>query len=152
MIQRKQTIYLLLGLIAWTLVFLFPTIGFSSETGGAWSLLPRGVRDAETGKVVMKTIPMLILFLVIEHLALISMVSYKKRASQLRMTSLNILLQLFSYGLMAFYVIRVEKMLNADAHLLLLSAMPLLSGIFNYLAYRAIRQDIRLLKSQERLR
>lgn len=152
MIQRIQTIYLLIGLIAWTLLFIFPTIGFTSEAGGDWLLFPKGIKEVVTGKVVLSTIPLLILFLIIEHMALISVLTYRKRHVQLRVTVLNLILQVLSYGLIALYTFQGKNMLDASPRLLFISAMPVVACFCSYLAFRGIRRDILLLRAQDRLR
>lgn len=152
MIQRIQTIYLLISLIAITLLFFNPFIGFTGEAGGAWLLFLNGIREAETGKVVMATVPLLILFILIEIMALTAVLSYSKRAFQLRVTVLNMILQVLSYGIIALFAIQGKNKFGADPGLLFFSAMPLLAAICSFLAFRGIRRDMLLLRGLERLR
>lgn len=152
MIQRIQTIYLLIGLVAWGLLFFNPVIGLTDNAGGAWTIFVNGIREADGGKIVMKTIPMLILFVLVELLGLVAVLSYNRRAFQLRLTVLNMLLQFFSYGIIVLYVFQGRKLLHADAGLLFWSIMPLIAAISSYLAFRGIRRDILLLRAQDRLR
>lgn len=152
MIQRIQTIYLLISLIAWGLLFFNPILGFTNEAGGAWELFANGIKEADGGKTVLGTIPMFVLFLLVEMLILISVLSYRRRALQLRVTVLSMLLEIFSYGLMVLYAVQGKNLLQAHTGLLFCSVMPLVAGICSYLAFRGIRRDMLLLRAQDRLR
>jgi len=152
MIQRIQTIYLLISLIAWTLLFFFPIIGFTDDAGGAWTLFLTGIKEAQSGKTALGTIPLTILIVLVEGLALIALWSFKKRAFQLRVTVLNMMLQVLAYLLIALYVIQGKNLLHASPALLFYSAMPLVAATCSYLAFRGIRRDILLLRAQDRLR
>jgi hypothetical protein len=152
MIQRIQTIWLLLSLAAWGSLFFGPTFSFTSESGGAWVLGASAVKHAETAEVAIKTIPLAILFAVVEFLTLISIFLYKNRTFQLRITLYNMILQVFSYGLIALYVIQATRQLDAKAGLMFLSIIPLFCFILSLLAFRGIRRDILVLKMVDRLR
>ena len=152
MIQRIQTIYLLISLIAWSLLFFFPTIGFINPADGAWRLFAKGIIAEEGGKLVLSTVPMLVLFALIQVLILISILLYKRRNLQLRVTLLNMLLQILSYGIIALYVFQGKNMLSATPHLLFMSAIPLLASVCSFLAFRGIRTDMLLLRALDHLR
>lgn len=152
MIQRIQTIYLLISLIAWSFLFFSPVIGFTNEAGGAWSLFANGIKEAGSGKIVLETVPLLAFFALVEIFTLVSIFAFRKQDRQLRITLLTMILQLLSYGIIALYAIQGNKLLHANPGLLLFSALPLVAGICSWLAYRGIRKDIGLLKSLDRLR
>jgi hypothetical protein len=118
MIQRIQTIYLLISLIAWGLLFFNPIIGFTDDAGGAWALFANGIKEVSGGKMVLSAIPMFVLFLMIQILILISLLSYKRRALQLRVTVLNMMMQFLSYGIITLYVIQGKNLLHAHPGLL----------------------------------
>ena len=152
MFQRIQSIYLLISLIAWTLLFFVPILGFVNEAGESWHLYPRGIKTVDGGTMVIKAIPMLILFLISEHLALIALVAYRKRMSQLRMTVLNMVFQILSYGIIGVYAFQGKKLLNATTELQFWTILPLIAAISSYFAFRGIRRDMLLLRAQDRLR
>jgi hypothetical protein len=152
MFQRIQSVYLLISLVAWTMLFLFPVIGFTNDAGESWKFLPKGIVAETGGKAVVKTIPLFILFLVIEHLVLMGLLSFKKRMAQLRMTVLGMFLQVFSYGLIVLYTFQGKNVLNAKPELLFWTIMPLIAAISSYFAFRGIRRDIVLLRAQDRIR
>ncbi|OFY47275.1 MAG: hypothetical protein A2X22_10655 [Bacteroidetes bacterium GWF2_49_14] len=152
MIQRIQTIWLLLSLASWGLLFFSPIIGFASPDSGAWMLYAEAIKTATGKETVMQTIPLLVLFGVVQTLVLISLFLYKRRVLQLRITLYTMILQLFSYALIGLYVYQGSRMLNAGAGLLFMSIIPAVSFVFSFLAFRAIRRDILLLKMVDRLR
>jgi hypothetical protein len=152
MIQRIQTIWLLLSLAAWGFLFFGPVISLTNESGGAWILEASAIKNAQNSEAVIKTIPLLILFGVVEFLTLISIFLYKWRTLQMRITLYTMILQVFSYGLIALYVIQGARHLDAKPGLMFLSIMPLVSFILSFLAFRGIRRDILVLKMVNRLR
>jgi len=152
MIQRIQTIYLLISLMALSLLFFNPIIGFTNDAAGSWQLFLQGIKETSTGKVVTATLPLVILFGLSELLGFLSVIAYKRRALQMRMTAFNMILQILSYGIIALYVFQGKNHLGATPHLLFFSIMPLLAAICSYLAFRGIRRDIYTLKALDRLR
>ena len=155
MIQRIQTIYLLISLIAWSILFFIPTVGIVNGSGGEWWIFPKGVMETATLKEVIKTVPMLVYFALVEILILISILTYGKRERQLRITLLNMILQILSYGLIALYLMQARNSLNIQSGTLrvtVYAVIPLLAAICSFLACRGIKKDIRLLKSLDRLR
>lgn len=152
MIQRIQTVYLLISLIAWTLLFFNPVAGFTNEIGGPWVLNCDGIKEFESAKVVMGALPMLILFILVEILAVISVLLYRRRALQLQATLLNMMLQILSYGIIALYALQGKNLLHAKVSLLFFIAMPLVAAVFSFLAFRGIRRDMLVLRALDRLR
>ena len=155
MIQRIQTIYLLISLIAWSILFFIPTVGIVNGSGGEWWIFPKGVMETASLKTVMETVLMLVYFALVEILILISILTYGKRERQLRITLLNMILQILSYGLIALYLMQARNSLNIQSGTLrvtVYAVIPLLAAICSFLAYRGIKKDIRLLKSLDRLR
>jgi hypothetical protein len=152
MIQRKQTIWLLISMLVWIILFFKPTFGFTAEGEGPWMLYANGIKEVEGGKIIVSAIPLLVLFILVDLLNLVSIFLYKVRTLQLRVTLYNMILQVLSYALIGFYVFQGKKILNADPELLFYSAVPLVSFVFSFLAFRNIRLDILLMKTLNRLR
>ncbi len=152
MIQRKQSIYLVISLILWGLISKGPLIGFQDGVGGAWSLLDNGIKDLHSGKLVIEYIPLIIFFFAVELLLIISALLYTKRELQAKLVVVSIVLELLSYGLIAFYTFSAKSQLHAQPEFRLMIIMPLLSAIGSFLAYRGIRHDISLVKAQDRIR
>ncbi|MCK9325788.1 MAG: DUF4293 domain-containing protein [Bacteroidales bacterium] len=152
MIQRIQSIFLLLAMIAWNILFFKPIMGFTTDAGGSWYLLASSIKESAGDGIVMTTIPLLVLLIIIDLLLLSALLLYRRRTLQLRVTLLSMILQIFSYGLIGLYVFFGVNKLDASAHLLFSTVMPLVAFVLTFLAFRGIRRDILLLKALERLR
>ncbi|MDD4646348.1 MAG: DUF4293 domain-containing protein [Bacteroidales bacterium] len=152
MFQRIQTIYLSISLIAIAVLFFIPVIAFSNDAGGVWGLFASGIRESDSGKIVLETIPLIGYLALIEVLTLISMFSYRKLDNQLKITLLVILLQVLTYGVIAAYTLRGKNILAAHPVFIIATLIPMVSALFGWLAYRGIKKDIDLLKSLDRLR
>jgi hypothetical protein len=152
MIQRIQSIFILLAMVAWNTLYFIPILGFTGQQGGGWELFPDSLRETASGSKTIPAIPMLILFGLITILNFLAFIAYKRRNLQLRITILTLLLQLFSYGMVLFYMVLANRQLDAEAFLEFGLVLPLAAAFLNFLAARAIRRDILLLKSLDRIR
>jgi hypothetical protein len=147
-----QTLYLLISLIAWVFLFFTPVIAFSNGAGGVWGLFAGGIKEAVTLKVQMETIPLLAYLALTGLLTLIPVFLYRKTGLQLRITRVAFILQLLSYGIILLYSVQGNKLLGTNTVVLAATAIPLFSALFTWMALRAIKKDISLLKSLDRLR
>jgi len=152
MIQRIQTLFLLLALATWNLLFFKPVIGFTNDAGGSWMLFADSVRDNVSGERVLNAVPLLLLVIIIDLLILLGILLYKRRVLQMRVTLYNMVLQVLSYAMIFFYIVLGKRNLDADPHLLFYSIVPVVVLVFSFLAFRGIRRDILLLKALDRLR
>jgi hypothetical protein len=137
MIQRIQTIYLLLAFVATgVLPFLFPL----------WTL--------NDGKQLyfMSNQVYAVLFGLSTTLSILSILFYKKRQHQFVIGRLNIILNLILLGLFVYHS------LNLSGEAVFVSKkgigmfLPIFSIVFLVLANKAIKKDEDLVKSVDRLR
>lgn len=136
MIQRIQSVYLLLVAVAATLgAFVFPL----------WTF-PNG-----TAAFAADTLWILLVFLAVVVLALAAIFMFKNRKNQFIMNRLNLVLNLFLLG---FFVYRSLSLSGgADAPEKGIGMLiPVFSIVFLVLANRAIKKDEDLVKSVDRLR
>jgi hypothetical protein len=147
MIQRIQTVYLILVAILLGLIFLFP-IADIAATNALYRFDIRGIHKAE--ELIMNGWP-LMLFLslvIIVHLVIIFL--YKKRIMQVKLLILAIILLLglfssfFWFGYMGFR--------GATVGFKLTMAIPAVCIILDYLAIKAIAKDEALVRSLNRIR
>ena len=140
MIQRIQTIYLLLALIiTGVLPFLFPL----------WNETNNGtVNEIYFFENTLYTV----LFGLSTSLSLLSILFYKKRQHQFVIGRLNIILNLILLGLFLY------RSLNLSGETIMVSEkgigmfLPIASIVFLVLANKAIKKDEDLVKSVDRLR
>jgi hypothetical protein len=142
MIQRIQTVWLLLAAVAMTLVFAFPSYQYT----GATSALPISIGNDFIG-IILAALSIV--------LSLVAVFNFKKRKQQISLTWLNILL---AVGLQVWMLIRIQnenalpEKLNLPGHYWIGLFMPLLTIIFLFLAKGGINKDEKLVKSLDRLR
>lgn len=169
MIQRIQTIYLLLAFTCVVLVIFFPifslkvstdTMAFDTEFG-AYGLVTEGVPGAELSS---RHMPLYLVFITLSLFTLAAVFLYKNRKRQLLVSRLGLILHvLVAAGIYAFYYvgrsflaesISLPEGQSATVRLgmmpgfyFLVSTIPLL-----LLAIRGIKRDENLVKSLDRLR
>ena len=150
MIQRIQTLYLLLVVILGTLLCFFPPVEF---------LMP-----AVTEYIPLTAFdkwPLAVMSIAIPLLALVVIFLFKRRLLQARLNIMNVVLCLGYYALLALYVTYVVKgyepirdvtMTGADWYLTIWAAIPLVNLVLTMMATRRILKDEALVRAADRLR
>ncbi len=124
MIQRIQSLYLLIsGLLVISLLLFPPVTAFPCN---------------------ISKIAFFLSAFVIAHLAFIAIVLFKKRLKQIRLIYINFMM------IAAFYI--ALFIMFPVSGLTIFAAFPLLSIPFSLLALRAIRKDEELVRSLDRIR
>lgn len=150
MIQRIQTLYLLLVVILGTLLCIFSPVEF---------LLP-GATDYVSLHALDKW-PLAVMSIAIPLLALVTIGMYKRRLLQVRLNIMNVVLCLGYYALLALYVAFVVKgyepihgmtMTHADWYINLWTAIPAINIVLTMMATRRILKDEALVRAADRLR
>ena len=162
MIQRKQTIYLLLAFICNLLLLFFPlfelevTSSFGSKQ--SFSFGATGIEGGDDAAFY----PVYILYMIMAILTALGIALFKNRARQLLVCRLNIIFHmLITVGLFTVYYagkgvvmdrLQEKGFSNVEVYTgigfyLVIAAIP-----FILLAIRGIRADEALLKSLDRLR
>lgn len=151
MIQRIQSIWLLLAAIA-ILCLLFVPILIDKSSGGTYILYGSGIKfwDDDVSDQSANT-PLFVSTILAGLISLINIFNFRKRKLQIRIASLNILLIL---GL-SFWFSSLAKQLpggieKSDIGVGLF--LPLAAIIFTLLAIRGIKKDEKLIRSADRLR
>lgn len=151
MIQRIQTIYLLLALLATIVCLCFP-IG---------SIIPKGMGvDMEVfnlfvvvgqGAVSFSSWPLFALLLVTCPISIAAIMAYKKRRLQAKLCYWNIALCLAWYACYAFMAWN-NFFQEGTYHVAFAVCQPCIVIILYALARHGIRQDEELIRSSERIR
>ncbi len=145
MIQRIQSVFLLIAAVAFALLFQFPFV--VSDVADEGFL-------ADKDFDVFDHIALMILAGVAASLTLISIFLFKKRKIQIRVTYLSILVGisvLITAGVM-FYEQALVLFEKAAIHQRLGLYLPLIGLIMGFFAIRFIRKDDKIVKSMDRLR
>ncbi|MFB3388149.1 DUF4293 domain-containing protein [Flavobacterium sp. LAR06] len=139
MIQRIQTVYLLLTfVVTGVLMFFIPL--WTLNTGKAFYFMQDQFYTILLGLSTMLTI--------------VSIISFKKRQNQFVMNRLNIILNLILLGLFVYRSLNLsgETAVNAVSVKGIGMFLPIVAIVLLVLANKAIKKDEDLVKSVDRLR
>lgn len=140
MIQRQQTLWLILATIAALVTFKFPF-----ATG------EEIVKNTSMKKLVEMTagnsfLP-LILTIASIVISTITIFMFKERKMQMKLCFLGLLI---SIGILTVYILEMQKLISGTPALWAL--LPVLVMISYFMAFRNIRKDEKLVKSLDKLR
>ncbi|HLO57193.1 MAG TPA: DUF4293 domain-containing protein [Bacteroidales bacterium] len=156
MIQRVQSIYLLLVTILMSFILIKPYAGITLVDGQSL-LLKAHVITIQSGENVISTykttIPVIFLVLVSGFLSFFTIFLYHKRILQIRLTLLNmVFIVILTCSMLAYYFTVKSNFTDETSTLRLGMAFPVLALIFCTMAIRGIRHDELLVKSYDRIR
>lgn len=150
MIQRIQTLYLLLVVILGTLLCFFSPVQF---------LMPDGVEYISL--MAFDKWPLAVMTVAIPLLALVNIFLFRRRLLQARLNIMNVIFCLGYYALVALYVAFIVKgyesigdntLLGAQWYLSVWAAIPLVNIVLTMMATRRIIKDEALVRAADRLR
>jgi hypothetical protein len=151
MIQRIQSVWLLLAALVSAGLFVFGILSITYTADGAE--VTKSIKLLELN--TMMGYLLAIIAIAVVALPLIAIFMFKNRKLQMNLALLALVLNV---GFIAFYLMSIESYKTAHVPPVSSSAfgvasfMPVLSVIFLFLAMRGIRKDNKLVKSLERLR
>jgi len=152
MIQRIQTVYLLIITLLMGSMFFYPYAELLAQDNQIYSYSFNGLFLDGNESVYFSTIPPLILLSIIVLLSVVSIFLYKKRILQMRLGVINIMLMLGYIGLNYYYIKSFSNQLTGVISYNIIVIFPLVSAILMYLAIRAIGKDEALVRSLDRIR
>jgi uncharacterized membrane protein len=139
MIQRQQTLWLLLSVLAGVLTFMFPF-----ATGE--KLAKTGLREPAQ-LTAGSNFFILLLTIAAIGVAGVTIFLYKDRKLQIKLSLLGLLLSL---GIFVLYFMDMQKLLSSTPALWVMLPVAVITGF--YFAFRNIRKDEKLIKSLDKLR
>jgi len=156
MIQRIQTVFLVIALVAVVLAFFYPLASFWSENFSL-RLSLTGIEKIhdQSGSVQVNTIPLVALNSIAGLLILISVFLFKNRIIQIRMVRFSIFADIILLILLFFfYIPQLEEATASSAEYLSEPGIyfPLVALVFLTLAIRFIIRDEKLVRSADRIR
>jgi len=161
MIQRIQSLFLILAALASILLFFFPLAGIyaSHATYKFYIYELQNQAPLEPGEqpifTFMTTLPLLVLNIGVIILTVITIFLYKNRITQMKLVRFAVLLEIVMIALILFiYASIIEKNLFVSPDYLSEAGIyfPLVALVFLILANRSILKDEKLVRSVERLR
>ena len=151
MIQRIQTVYLLVVAILMVVMMSVPVGSFYTdknicEMTNLSYLLPDGAVNYTPWALFA-------ILVVVAVMALVTIFLYRKRMLQIRLTIFNTIVLVGYYLVLAYFVVNPDKAFDDYSFMPSWTVcLPLVSIILNWMAIRAIGKDEMLVKAYERLR
>ncbi len=155
MIQRIQSVYLLLTALLSSLFLKGNILTFKSDSGtGITMNISEAYQHTGTGStgLIQDQIPALIILIMTMLLSLITIFFYRNRKLQMKLTLGVIVSILVFIAVLVFYSASIISEYSVAPVLGYKVFAPVLMILFGILAYRGIRKDERLVKSYDRLR
>ena len=156
MIQRKQTLFLLVAVIASLLCFFMPIgVILPKGMGGVVSLYNLGFVDDNGTIIVSGTcLPLFILLAVSTALSLATIFLYKNRKLQLSLCATNLLFSVLwyiDYALLSFGMVTVPEV-EGNVEVKFAACLPLIAIIMVVLARKGVADDEKLVRAADRIR
>ncbi|MEM9053093.1 MAG: DUF4293 domain-containing protein [Bacteroidota bacterium] len=158
MIQRVQTIYLVLAAISGLMTFFLPFAHFLDGDVKLGEFAVFGVFNVQSNLLELSgpsSFPSWIFTVLTVVSAAAAVFLYKNRATQLKVTRLAMLLNLAFIAYLAFGIESIMGQLYDDSVRVLYHSgfyMPVIALPFLFLAIRGIKKDEALVKSLDRIR
>ncbi|MBO7457673.1 MAG: DUF4293 domain-containing protein [Paludibacteraceae bacterium] len=149
MIQRIQTIYLLLIVALGIALVWLPVVQLVSPEGTDLQVYEL---SALGGVPLQGLWGLLVTTALIPLLALVDIFLYKKRILQARLNIFLAMLCLGYYGVLAIYIWQAKLALEVDWHILPWASFPLVCFVLTLMATRRILKDEALVRAADRIR
>lgn len=150
MIQRIQTIYLLISTLVLTFLFFFPYAEFSNLNNEIFKLGVFGIFSDD--EEIISTIPTAILLITIVAINFISIFLFKNRRLQIRLVNYVLIVLLGFIFLNLFYIYNALGLTDCKFYFTVFTIFPFISFILNFLALKAIKKDEKLVRAADRIR
>lgn len=153
MIQRIQSLYLLIIIGLLSAMFFIPLANLNVQEGNMYSFYVHEItqNNVESGISTLNYTGIIILGLMLLN-AVFCFFIYKKRILQIRLTTINIFMMIGSIVLLWYNISSFAKDNDAQIFYNIAMVIPIITIILSYLAIRAIGKDEALIRSIDRIR
>lgn len=162
MLQRIQSIYLLLAVACSVFCMCMPIGYFNYDDGGevarAASLynlcvsVPSAEGDGQFAHTFTPWVALFVVLALVATMHTLAIFLFKRRALQMRLTNLANLVIIGYYIAGVVFVLMANNGSGTSFRPTIWCALPLVALIFGYMAFRAILKDEMLVRSLDRLR
>lgn len=156
MIQRIQTVYLLIAAIAALSLYFFPIAWFYGETNTIQFFVYRLLDHVPANAVLfgsMFTLPLNILTVLMILVPFSSIFLYRNLKKQMLFVRVGVLIAVIHIALLFFfYIDRIATATKIEADYNIGIFFPIVSLVFLLLGLRGIMNDIKIIRSADRLR
>jgi len=152
MIQRVQTVYLLLIIIIVGVMFVAPSAVYDTTSGKVlWNLVgfsPEGILQTSTILILPA-----VLSVIVGIASLFTVLQYRNRKLQIRLCRINMMVMILFIASIFYVVDSVKDQPNVVLFAYMYGAyLSVLLPVLNYLSIGAISRDERKVKAADRLR
>ena len=151
MIQRVQSIYLLVASIFMLLFYVFPIAVFTTSTF-AFEFFNCHITHPENLEPPITLAPLAILPLLSILISFVTIFLFKKRKIQMRLSKINLLLIFTIIVVTILYFLKISELLDGDVQYGFSGIFPILAFIVTIMAHSAINKDEELVRSADRIR
>ncbi|MCK9411221.1 MAG: DUF4293 domain-containing protein [Prolixibacteraceae bacterium] len=154
MIQRIQTLYLLIAALLVAALIFVPFAELTGKDGALYLFNISGiiVTSSSNSTTLVNTWPVLVLVCFSLLILITSIFLFKNRIAQIRISYVSISLLFGLKALMYYYTWSSTNVPTGGLHAKIYSTLPLIAAILVFLAVRNIRKDENLVKSIDRIR
>lgn len=149
MIQRIQTLFLLIALILQSLLFFQPLAVLQIDDATFYDIYIKGYVFENQ---IQYSVSLLFFAFITSLLNLIIIFLYKKRILQMRLTVYNTILLIGLQGVIAYIIYATSDRLNAEIFLQYTAILPIVISILHLIAFKYIKRDEELVRSADRIR
>lgn len=154
MIQRIQTVYLILAGVLTGILFFVPFAEIAGKEGHIYQFDVHGIylEGVQKPEIVFSSFPVVIL-LIMNILMIFSAISlFKNRILQMKLSRICILIQLGLGGVIYFSAWSFANQLSGILSPANFIVIPVVAAVLIYLAFRSIKKDESLVRSIDRIR
>jgi Co/Zn/Cd efflux system component len=144
MIQRIQTVYLLLASVIGALFFFFPIVSVMGESAFSLELMVKNNYISNT--------PFLLLAILFVGLNVVSIFLFGNRKRQMLLVRFGIYSVISFVLLAAINIYRLYQLVGAEVKIGWVVYAALLAIVFNVLAFRGVKKDEDLIRAADRIR
>jgi hypothetical protein len=162
MIQRIQSLYLLMVIIAYSLLFFFPIASYKTVPVDIVALTLVTPTNNITSFSLLKitsdkfssnsTIPLIAVVVILALAVMVTIFLYKKRLLQIKITAIILLAHIGFIAALFYFADSVAKKVGVEAAYETGAYIALIPLVFLVLANRSIRRDEKMVRSTDRLR
>lgn len=154
MIQRIQTVYLLIAGILISALFFVPFGEIAAKEGSIYRFDIKGIylEGIPKPEIIFSSLPLVILMAVSMILIIAAIFLFKNRILQMRLSRIIIFILLGLAGLIFYDIYACANTLSGVYSLTIYPVFTIIASILIYLALRAINKDELLVRSIDRIR
>lgn len=143
MIQRIQTLYLLVAEVLIAIIFFSKLVSFTTTDGHEMVLKYTGVYQINQGVLekISSTWAMVVVLAIAAAVGFFVIFLYRRRIFQIRVCFFAMILNFVLFLLIGYHIYSIATVGNSSITLSLVDVFPIMTLVLYYMAYRGIAKD-----------